>query len=229
MKKINTTKDQVIHSINFLLAILDTSKAKEEIRQTVSFAYIDPNKKNSLSQWFIPIWNLRWLGFIAVSIIWWKHPRTIYLTLFLVDIAMVVLAVISINGFWSPLGILFMVEEALVMFWHFSQLLLFIDYYKGDFESDGKMGDGATKLWVWVTLIGILGAIVTEILIWVLGLLAHESAEEAVKSSEMELDIAQSGTELNNKIATFSKMKTRKANNEDQDNEEAENIDNGEE
>lgn len=72
------------------------------------------------------------------------------------------------KGFSEILGILFIVEEGLIILWHLSQLILFFDYYATDVEGEGKFSDSASGFWVYLVFISSILCILIELGIWVL-------------------------------------------------------------
>lgn len=173
-------------------------------------------KKDLIAQIFMPAWFTRWLVFSAFSIMWWNYPRTMYSIFFVIDLAFIGLAFASMKGIWSPLALLFGIEEVLIALWHMFQLILFADFYKGG-EGVGKMSDSGVKFLTWVIVLFVIFCILIELAILILGLLAKEGDGEADNkeaddgSSDLQFEVAASGTELNNKIATYQTMK-RNAN-----------------
>lgn len=146
---------------------------------------------------------------------WWNYPKTMYCIFFIIDLALIGFAFVTMKGMWDIVGIFFGIQEVFVFIWHFIQFFLFVDFFKGDFPGDGKMSDKASKFWSTIAMISVLVSFIFEIGIWVLAILAHKKGgKKGDESSSLELDIAESGTELNHKIATFKTMKMKK--NEDQ-------------
>lgn len=194
-------------------------KQNQDARLNVDLAYINPKrKKDLLGILFIPIWYTRWFVFVLLAYIFWKHPKTIFCIYWIIDLIMIGLAVISLKSLWSPLGLIYLLEEVFVFGWHLSLFIIWVDFYKGDFPGDGKMGDKGAKFWTWLIFILILLSILTEIIGWIAGMCSgmitqgeKSSNKENLGSDDMQLEIAESGTELNNKIVVYNTMRTKQA------------------
>lgn len=203
------------------------AEANKEIKADVHSAYVNPLNlsKNPLAALFMPVWYFRWIALVLVATIWWNYPRTCYLIFFIIDLIPLTFSVLALGGLWSPLGILYLVEEAFVLIWHVSQFILWVDFYKGEFPGDGKMSDGATKFWSWLILISIWICLLLELAGFIIGLFVGGGGsvgggkKENLESEEMQLEIAESGTELNNKIITYNTMKAKAGEGENGKNE----------
>lgn len=167
-------------------------------------------KKDILAQIFMPAWFSRWLIFSSFAVIWWNSPRTMYSIFFVIDLAFIGLAFASMKGIWKPLALLFGMEEVFIAIWHMSQLILFADFFKGGAHM-GSMSEGAVKFWSWITILCILACLLIELAVLGLGIISTDGENKAKDadsgSSDLELEVAASGTELNNKIAVYQSMR----------------------
>lgn len=157
----------------------------------------------------MPIWNARWLVYTALSVIFWNSPRVVYIIFLVVDVLMIGITTFTTKGIWNHLGVLFLAQEILLLIWHLCQFILFLDYYSGNFDGDGKMSEGTVKFWIVLCMIMIFGTMGVEIAIWVFGVLAGKDAKiQKENSSDVELEIGGSGSQLNQKIKEWTKMRT---------------------
>lgn len=159
------------------------------------------------------IWYTRWMIVPAISLIWWSYPRTMYIMMCIIDLLMLVLGVLTMGGFHGPLGILFVVEEFFLLFWHFSQFILMIDYYAADDEAIGKMSTGGTKLWVYFIFFSTIICLLLELTIFALGVFVPEKGASSSAGGAIESDdfgLSDSGGELDNNLQTYKTMKTGK-------------------
>lgn len=193
----------------------DTVKTRnEEIRESVDMGLIDPKKKRSLvGSLFMPLWYIRWMLFTILAIFLQKWPKTAYSICSIVDFLMILQAVFSLKSLWGGLGVLYLIEEILIFLVHFLQLFLWIDYYKGTYIGDGKMGENGTKVLVFVIFFSSILSLILEFSAWIVGILVGTMKDELkmkvdLGTEDLEFEVANSGTELNNKISVYNTIKS---------------------
>jgi len=156
-----------------------------------------------MSYFFMPLWFFRWGTIALFSVVWWRSPRTMYCLFWVFDLLVLAFAGISMAGFRGPLGILFLVEEVFVFIWHFSQFILFVDYYRGG-EGIGKMGNGGVRFWAYLIFISSFFCIFIELAIW--GIATFTKDGETEEDSE-DFNLEESDGGLNNKIENYKTVK----------------------
>lgn len=180
------------------------------MRSSIETAYLDPkNEEIKITALFLPLWYLRWVIFVSLAHWFSTSPRTVYTIYWSVDLLFIALSVFSIKGHWTPVGILFMVEELFVFLWHFSQFILWVDYFKGIFKGDGKMSEKNVKVWVWIIFISVMICVLLEIVTWIITIIVGRKIE-VIESEDMQLGIDDNVIELNNKVINYNTMKYEK-------------------
>lgn len=132
---------------------------------------------------------------------------------------MILLSIIAMGGVLSPLGILFVVEEVFLFIWHILQWVLFLDFFSGEIDVIGRFSVAWTKFFCWVIFVCVFICILLELLGWIIGFAVgggkgvstnKEGKQIAsVDSEDVDLDVARSGAELDQKIMTYNVMKNK--------------------
>jgi hypothetical protein len=115
-----------------------------------------------VAKWYNFVFVLRWVIFITVSLSSFGKPRTAYTIFWILDLFALAFTIVCLKSFMNFAGILIIVEEFLLLFWHFLTFLFFDDA-KNKYES------GTIKFWMTVTLIFYLIIMLIEIILLFLG------------------------------------------------------------
>lgn len=180
-------------------------------------AYLDPTKgkQNIFAVAFMPLWYFRWIFFIGLAYWNWNSPRTTYTLFWIFDIFYIALSVLAMKGIRSPVGILFVVEEAFVFVWHFSQFILWVDYFKARYPGVGKLSTKATKFWVWLIFISLLSTIVLELVSWILTVFLGKKGLDKIREN-IGKGKQIGKKELNNKVAPYNNLKSKGKDDEEE-------------
>lgn len=163
----------------------------------------------------MPAWYGRWMLFVLFSVVWWNYPRTMYCLIWIIDLIFLGFAVVSMGGFKGPIGILVVVEEFLLLLWHFSMFILMVDYYKEEIPGIGKMSKKATGWWVYFIFISSIICAILEIVIFVLGIILKDKA-----AADDDFNLSESENGLENNIKTYKTAKMGNADGEERKGDE---------
>ena len=121
-------------------------------------------KGNKLGKFYNFVWVFRWFLFIAIALMSFGKPRTAWLIFWVVDLFMIVYTVLCLNTFMNVAGILILVEEILVLIWHF-----WIFEFSVEGTSTSPWKTGTIKFWSIVVLLCYILCMLIEIVLLFLG------------------------------------------------------------
>ena len=107
----------------------------------------------------------RWFIICIFAVTFSEKKQLFYYALFLVDLAAIVIAVLSLKAYYPGIGILIFVSEILLFIKHFVQLLQILDE-NGDTDYNSQFAtDFFTHIGFWSYIIGTIIEFVIMILV----------------------------------------------------------------
>lgn len=117
------------------------------------------------------------------------------------------------KGLKGNLGILMVIQEAFLLIWHISGLIIFIDYYSVEPSGTGKMSDNGAAFWVWVIFFAVICCIIMEFVILFSAVFYKPQEKKSdtvnLKSDEVSFGDSENVSELDNKIQTYNTIKSK--------------------
>lgn len=167
----------------------------------------------------MPLWYTRWVFTTFFSLGLEAMPRTAYFVVLIFDIVLLVFAGMTMEAFLGSIGLLIVIQEVLILLWHLSQFLLFVDYYSSDPIGEGKFSDGLSALLIYLIFACFVFSVILEFVIWYMALTFKKDQKNNKKdnvnlaSDEVSLGGSNSDqSELNSKIQGYNKMKSQISN-----------------
>lgn len=118
---------------------------------------------NKLGRWYNFAFVTRWLAFITIALMSLGKPRTSYCLFWIFDLLMLGFSIVCLKTFMNFAGILIIIEEFLLLLWHFIIFLFFVDAPDNGYEFK------TVRFWMVVVLICYLLCMLIEIILLFLG------------------------------------------------------------
>jgi len=134
-----------------------------------------------LSQYYFTIWVCRWVIFAIFAIMWFRLPRTLYISFLVMNLLMIWLTVHCKKSFRWFHYYWILAEEILVTAWHLASLISFIDYYGSQGMRQGAV-DFLSHVQFWCYVVTIC----VEFVMMFVPVFVNRAYFERYKTKELE-------------------------------------------